>query len=471
MSRGVVERFGALVGGLVVDGKPERARQVLRVGFDAMRQAQQHLPSKRLLPARAQEAVTAMDSVRNPLAHPRRAAVVNVFLPCEPLHAMGISPQVAEGLSCYMTGSKAQRPFLEVAARAGAPETLCSYHRILTGMALSDTLPRPRFIANTTMLCDANELTFRLLAEHYDVPHFTIDVPSDPTADDAIGYVAHQLHDLTAFIEEVMGEKLDEEALRTSVERSRKTIRAYQRYLELLSRRTMRNDPTSEMYTVLMLHVLLGSPEAEAFCEQLAADALASPSLDIDDDGRLLVATNPEHVPPRRILWAHVIPYYQQPVRAWFSEGWGSGTEIDLTVGAPRANQLLCTDTTFDSLSAMDPHHPYESMAHRLVDNCWNGAGDRRCTMLIDQAKRLHADGIVYFCHWGCRNTSGLTRIITDLAAEADIPLLALDGDGCDPGNTSDGQVRTRLEAFAELIDAHDGSSRAKQGSRRERDA
>jgi benzoyl-CoA reductase/2-hydroxyglutaryl-CoA dehydratase subunit BcrC/BadD/HgdB len=467
MSLDVVGRFGALVRKLVEEGKPGQARQILCIGFGAMRQTQQHLPSNHLLPARAQEAVYAMDSVRNPLAHPERAAIVNVFLPCEPLHAMGISPQVAEGLSCYMTGSKAQQPFLEAATKAGAPETLCSYHRILTGMALSDTLPRPRFIANTTMLCDANELTFRLLAQHYDVPHLTVDVPSDPTTDGAIDYVTRQLHDLVDLIEETMGEKFDEEALRTSVDRSRKTLRAYSRYLDLLSRRTMRNDPTSEMYTVLMLHVLLGSLEAEAFCEQLAADALASPTLDVDGDGHLF-AKHSEQARPRRILWAHVLPYYQQPVRAWFSEGWGPGTEIDLTDGARRTNQLLCTDMTFDSLPVMDPQHPYESMARRLVENCWNGTADRRCTTLIDQARHLHADGIVYFCHWGCRGTSGLAPIVTDLAAQADIPLLILDGDGCDPGNTSDGQVRTRLEAFAELIDAHGSLLKFDQGRREE---
>ena len=33
------------------------------------------------------------------------------------------------------------------------------------------------------------------------------------------------------------------------------------------------------------------------------------------------------------------------------------------------------------------------------------------------------------------------------------LPTMILDGDGCNPANTSDGQVSTRLQAFAEMLE------------------
>ena len=429
----LVDKFGSLVNKQVAAGNPKGALRLLKIAYAAYEQVQKYAPSKTLIPSRRKIAVSSMEYVRHPLSHPERAAIVNIFMPPQIMHAMGIETQVAEGLSCYITGTSSQASFLEQAARAGAPDTLCSYHRILTGMAMSDTLPRPRFIANTTLACDGNMVTFRLLAQHYGLPHFTVDVPysQGPTE---TAYVADQLRDLVAFIEDVMGEKLDEARLRESIESSNRALASYRRYLEILPGIVLKNDQTSESYTILATHLMLGSKPAEDYFAQLLKDA----------EGAVRTEDLPPKKRPRRIFWAHTIPYYQKPVRDFFAA----------REDGSFANQLLCCDMTTDAIDDLDPNRPYESMAERLLANAFNGDAERRCGRVIDYAKRLNAEGIVYFCHWGCRNTSGATRLMTDLADEAGIPLLILDGDGCDPSNTSDGQVLTRLEAFAELIDA-----------------
>ena len=36
--------------------------------------------------------------------------------------------------------------------------------------------------------------------------------------------------------------------------------------------------------------------------------------------------------------------------------------------------------------------------------------------------------------------------------ADANIPYLILDGDGIDPRNSPEGQIKTRLEAFLEML-------------------
>ena len=42
---------------------------------------------------------------------------------------------------------------------------------------------------------------------------------------------------------------------------------------------------------------------------------------------------------------------------------------------------------------------------------------------------------------------------VREALEKAGIPTMILDGDGCNPANTSDGQVSTRLQAFVEMLE------------------
>jgi benzoyl-CoA reductase/2-hydroxyglutaryl-CoA dehydratase subunit BcrC/BadD/HgdB len=72
----------------------------------------------------------------------------------------------------------------------------------------------------------------------------------------------------------------------------------------------------------------------------------------------------------------------------------------------------------------------------------------------LDYAKRAHAEGVVVFCHWGCKQTLGISQLAKQYFEEAGFPTLVLDGDGCDSRNVADGQMVTRLNAFIEQLKA-----------------
>lgn len=65
----------------------------------------------------------------------------------------------------------------------------------------------------------------------------------------------------------------------------------------------------------------------------------------------------------------------------------------------------------------------------------------------------MQADGVVVFCHWGCKETCGASGQIKDALEKAGYPCLVLNGDGVDRHNTSDGQVSTRIGAFMEMLE------------------
>ena len=105
------------------------------------------------------------------------------------------------------------------------------------------------------------------------------------------------------------------------------------------------------------------------------------------------------------------------------------------------------------ALLDMDPDRPYESMARRVVSSASNGPGSRRVEEAVRRAKETKADGVILFCHWGCKQTLGLSQLAKRRLEEEGLPTLVLDGDGCDGRNVADGQMVTRVNAFLEQLE------------------
>ncbi|MCR4752578.1 MAG: 2-hydroxyacyl-CoA dehydratase family protein [Eubacterium sp.] len=420
----LVKKYGGMVDALI-EAHPTAARRMLLAGYYAKRVQLKRFPLKGLSPARNDLAVTSMDAVIAPLRHPEQAALVSIFTPCELLHTFGIHPMLAEAMSSYINGTKAESGFIAYAQACGLPETFCSYHKVLLGGILSDVIPKPQFILNTSLVCDANCLTFRKAAEHWQIPQFFIDVPYDSTEEN-IAYVETQLREFAAWLEEACGRKLDEEKLKEHVASGGRTMQALARCQELKKEKYLSNDLTDEMYEVFANHVLLGMPEVERFALQLEKDlAQAAPTKGI------------------RILWMHTIPYYQEDLRALFNF-------------SDRC-QIIACDMNYDEYCEADPEKPFASMARRLVQDAFNGPAENRIRRSLEMCRRLDIDGVVYFCHWGCKQTLSSAQIVRHTMEEAGYPTLILDGDGCDADNMSNGQILTRMEAFLEMLEEKAG--------------
>ena len=292
----LIDKFGAFVGNKV-QNHPDTARKLLVAAYRGKRLQLRHFPDKKLSPARNWMALQSMDAIIAPLVRPEQSALVSIFMPCELLQVFGIHPMFAEAMSCYINGAAAEKGFVEYAEGKGIAETYCSYHKILLGGILSGVIPKPRFVANTSLVCDANNLTFRMAAEHYQIPQFYVDVPYDCSRE-SIEYVAEQLREFTVFLEDVTGSKLQEEVLREAVARSGRTMKRLAESQRLKKGKYLHNDLTSELYEVFGTHTLLGTPQIEQYADMLCRDLEQSePSRGV------------------RILWMHTIPYYQEPLR------------------------------------------------------------------------------------------------------------------------------------------------------------
>lgn len=410
----VISAFGRAVERLSVR-QPGAARALLSAGF-AETALQSRLPFPGTSPAGRCLSGLCAQAVLRPFLHPERSVLVSVFTPCEQLHALGLIPMFPEGIACYLSGVGAENYFLRLAERSGVPETLCSYHKTLLGLARAGVLPKPLCIVHTTLACDANNLTFRELARFYQVPRFVLDVPYDGE----VGALENQLRGLGSFLEEQTGERLEEGRLGETVARARHSLENFQR--ARLQGPRGNADPSREMQKIYALHVLLGTPQAERYTELLLAEPPAGNSRKI------------------RLLWLHTLPHWQEPVGRLLAD----------------RCQIVACDMTCDWRSPKE-EDPVRWMAARLAGNSFNGDAGRRIAGACSLARELDADGAVCFCTWGCRQTAGMARLAKEALEAQGVPTLVLDGDSCDRSNGGGERMLTRLEAFLEQLEGKRG--------------
>lgn len=418
----IVKTFGRMVADLSEE-HPDQARKLLLAGWRAQRFMLGTRPDKRLPPSRQTIARVTMEKMIDALAHPDNSAAVSLFAPSELIDAAGITPFSVETLSAFITGTRCEQAFLRQADDLGMPDTLCSYHRTFLGALSSGLVAPPRFALYTNVACDGNLITFPCLHDRFNVPSWCIDVPYDKT-DEAVRYVEGQIREARTFVEDIIGRRIADEALCTRTARSARTARSYVRMLKKVAQRRLPSDMTSEMYAVFASHVLLGSEESFAFARML------------ERESQQALPSN-----AKRLVWLHLIPNMQKPV-------------VDALSFNDRAFVTACDLAADALLIDVDPSKPFEAMARRMVHSAFNGSVQARVERALDLARMTNADGAVLFAQWGCTATLGAAPLIKRALEDAGLPCLVLDGDGCDPANTSDGQASTRLEAFLEMLES-----------------
>lgn len=416
----IIEKFGAMVGDAALKD-PEKARRLLLTGYRLQEQRLRFFPDKEIPSSGQYAALVVMKNMIQALAKPDNAAMVSIFVPGELVTAAGLTPYSVEAISCFLAGTKCEQVFLRKTLEEGFPETMCSYHRVFLGAALTKILPKPRCMIYTNLACDGNMMTFPYLKQTCDRPGFYIDVPYEKNRESVL-YVADQLRKLKSFLEDVTGRKISEEAVRQSVLNSKKAAENYRKQLELRKDHDPVTSLTYELYAIFMCHLLAGSETAVRYTKLLLEDVKKAPK------GEGL-----------HILWMHIMPFLQEPVKDVFNYS--------------KTVHLFACDFVADGFRQMQSDDPYEAMAEKMVYCIYNGNVSQRIELAKELAKITNADGGILFAHWGCKGTIGASGLIKNSLEKAELLTMVLDGDGCNPANTSDGQVSTRLQAFLEMLE------------------
>ena len=236
-----------------------------------------------------------------------------------------------------------------------------------------------------------------------------------------VAYVAAQLRALKRFLEQTTGRLIDEDLLAERVARGRETLEEFEKFQSARADRFIPSDLVSPLYSGMTNNILLGTEEEKLYTEKLLKDI--------------------KNAPPKKgkhIYWMHTIPFWSDAVK-------------EALLLNDSAQIVGCELSQVADLS-VHSEDPYEEMAMRLVYHALNGPISRRIEAGIHHAKQAGADGAVWFNHWGCKHTLGGSRIAKKRFVEAGIPMLILDGDGCDRSHGGEGQTSTRLGAFLEML-------------------
>ena len=222
--------------------------------------------------------------------------------------------------------------------------------------------------------------------------------------------------------EELTGKKMDMGQLSHRIDMENESKQCYMDFLKEEKHRFYPKTLTLEMYLLFATHLDVGSVDSLRFFQLLKED----------------VKKYPERSGPN-IFWVHLMPFYQETLQKYINY---------------RSEYFIqAIDMNLDYMERLDPAHPLEALARKMLDNIYNGPYERKTEKIAELVKMMESDAVIHFCHWGCKQSSGGAMLLREKMQEAGIPMLILDGDAMDRRNSHDGQIRTRLEAFLEMLD------------------
>jgi benzoyl-CoA reductase/2-hydroxyglutaryl-CoA dehydratase subunit BcrC/BadD/HgdB len=288
-------------------------------------------------------------------------------------------------------------------------------------------MPEPDFLVATSAVCSGGMALIESLARHFKKDLFVVHVPHGKD-EKAVDYLAHQFRDLAEFVADKTGEPLDPERLRQAVEntnRARAALVETYRLASAVPTPARRRDLVNfGIVMALFLGTEGGVEVAEAYRDEFARKVDSSTA-----------GIPGEQV---RLMWLQNRIQFKAPLEEMLE------TEYQAAVVVDELNDV--------AWEPVDPDDPFEGFARRALSVPFIGSIRHRIETLKRLAKQYRVDGAVNPCHWGCRQGTGGRGLIQEGLKEAGIPVLNLEVDCIDPRNFAEGQLRTRLQAFVEML-------------------
>ncbi len=363
-------------------------------------------------------------------AYQRKKPVVwaSIFTPSELLYALDLIPIYPEMISATVASLGLADYFIGTAEANFYSPDICSFYRVASGMSLRYCLPRPDLVISTSLLCDGSVKFFQNISRFYGCDYFLLDPPYQ-RKEEAKSFLAKQLKNLARKVTKNTGNYFSWDKLKSSLELANTTALYINKINQLRE-----NIPTplsgwnALAYQLYMYFASLGSNEGLNFYQLL--------NQEIEDNiqqGEGAIAK--EDI---RILWLHQLrPYYPNII-------WQTMENYNAVIAFEEISQVYWSEHNLTK--------PYLSLADKILANPGAGPLSRRISAIDNLIKKYQIDGVIHFNQRGCRQSCGGASLIKEYLRIKKVPMLILDGDGIDRRNYSEGQTRTRLEAFLEML-------------------
>ena len=357
--------------------------------------------------------------------------------PLEIYEAMGVRGLFIEfwGVISDAVKLEAVPEALNISSSTGTPGEVCSFFRNMDGLMHAGKWPKTDFMLYATSSCD-NVKGYHTLGRRYGIPSFGMERPYFPYTPQALAQWKNEHKRLITFLEEKTGTKLD-------YDRLKETVRLSYRLTELSLEidRLCRHVPcpmSAECFGGVLIAIRL-MPGT-----QIAVDFLTELRDELQErvDNGIGAVENERF----RVLWSCFTPFWDPSLLGFMQQKYGA-----VSVGEVLANWRG------EANWMLDPEDPLRNLAYKsqvAPGNCQYAASQDWADNVVDQARRLKADGAIFNNNWGCKQASGLGTIVRDeLMRHCSVPSVTLDVDVIDATFTTRAEVEAQLDSFFEMVE------------------
>lgn len=385
----------------------------------------------------------------------RTLAWSGVGAPGEILRTMEIVPIYGEPYGAICGASKQNHELLEATEQHGYGRNFCSYARSFIGSALINKgplggMPEPDLIISSKEACNTHISWWEVLSRHFNKPFYVIDQPliQRGVRQQHIDYMKAQLEGLIDFLERVTGRKLNEEPFVEAVTLSHEARSLWDQVLSYCKRKPSLLNMKSQLTLMVPAVDLKGTQRAVDFYKRLVEE------LEERANRGVAAVANEE----ARILWDNVPLWYNLDLLNYLE---GQGVVLVVSPytamwGLETKHQCGYDAESYRLLEWKEPTNLDEAITEVAKQYCFNPLGadiPSQVTYYCNMVKAYGADGIICHSNRGCKNLS-LNRIdvMKLVQEELDIPVVVFEANMTDPREYSDGQIKTRLDAFLEVL-------------------
>ena len=372
-------------------------------------------------------------------------------------HAMGISPFFPEQFAalCAVQRRGGTRDesvekeavrFARVAEQEDYASYICGYQRVATGWTIDAVsrnewhdaplggMPKPDMMITTSCACDVRVKWFEDMAQRIGVPYFCMDRPEqmidgilETPKEHMVDYYESQVGDCLAFMEDVTGTRYDPDRLNECLDWSYKTNDLRQEILELRKAVPSPMGCADGFGTMYPGMYQIGTQRCYEFYKKLR------------DEVRDRVRQGIGQIENERfrLLWYGLPTWYNMGIFNYFEKHGG------VFVYEPAYNP--------DPWPPRRPDNPMREIALRWLMRGTNIGSV--LSSIVHDCREYDISGAVLSYLITCRPiVFPASEITATLQKDLGIPTVTLEGDLVDERLFSEGQVYTRLDAFAEQL-------------------
>jgi len=358
--------------------------------------------------------------------------------------------------SLQMAVRRVAHEYLNQAEDYGYSPDICGYVKADIALQLRQgdhpmgRIPPPS-LAVLTNACNTYIKWAEIWERMYSIPIFTLDIPGTRRAggqtwpgnadfENDKRYVAGQIQEFIGICEEQTGRRFDIDRLRQVLTYTNDMVRGWHRVLELnASRPGVFNALTDGTIYLGVSNAFRGTAEGARYFQELVQEmeykAASGIGILPEEKHRLIFVGVPCYPIFRRFneLFSEWGGVFVSSTYLWFASG---GTNLGFEYDLSRPLDSLAEGILISVRHAMD------SMFFQ----------DRA---LIGMVERFHVDGVVYHPIKSCRTTSaGLADNRRAFMQATDLPSLFIESDMMDKRVVSEAQMKNRIDAFFEGLNA-----------------